>query len=99
MPNYRIYYNRHKDYPFVWSIDEGSQDTEINLIDVILHKVNRVQTGGDITAPRHSETVPAVWFDVFNATLAVKDGVAHLFQDPNWRVPAIEKGKYNAESE
>lgn len=29
---YRIYYNRALDYPQVWSIDEGTPETEITCI-------------------------------------------------------------------
>lgn len=29
---YRIYYNRMSDFPQVWSIDEGTSSTEINVV-------------------------------------------------------------------
>lgn len=33
---YRVYYNSKSDYPFVWSVDEGTSATEINYRGVII---------------------------------------------------------------
>lgn len=33
---YRVYYNSKSDYPFVWSVDEGTSDTEINYRGVVI---------------------------------------------------------------
>lgn len=31
---YRVYYNRSQDFPQLWSVDEGDQSTEFNVIDI-----------------------------------------------------------------
>ena len=85
---YRVYYNRRADYPFIWSVDNGDQSTEQNVIDVQLHRSN-ANTGGDMTVPRHSTDVPSVWFEVWHAKLVITDNVAHFFHDDDWRVPRI----------
>lgn len=33
---YRVYYNRSLDYPFSWSIDEGTQESEVLVLAVII---------------------------------------------------------------
>ena len=40
MPTYRVYFNRKAEAPQVWSTDEGSQTTEINVIGYRLYRVN-----------------------------------------------------------
>lgn len=30
---YRVYFNRCEDFPQIWSIDEGSVETEVNVVD------------------------------------------------------------------
>ncbi len=85
---YRIYYNRTAEYPLIWSIDQGTQETEINVKAIKLHRCN-LTTGGDPTAPRVSKDVPCVWFEVWHATLVVKDDIALFFHNPDWRVPRI----------
>lgn len=87
---YRVYYNRRSDYPFIWSVDEGTQETEQNVKSVEFHDVSAM-TNGDLTVPRSSTETPCVWFDVLYATLTVKDGVAYFFHDDNWREPPLAK--------
>jgi hypothetical protein len=36
MKTFRLYYNRANDAPQIWSIDEGSHASEINVRDIII---------------------------------------------------------------
>lgn len=85
---YRIYYNRHSEYPYIWSIDAGDLSTEIKVKAIQLHKVN-AETEIDLSVPIGDTERPRVFFRVRYADLVVKDGVACLFHNPNWRSPKL----------
>ena len=87
MPDFRIYYNRRSEHPTVWSLDSGSQATEINVKSVRLHRCN-AETHWNPDIPPNNDT-PSAWFEVYHAVLQMHDGVAHLFPDPNWRKPRL----------
>ena len=87
--NYRVYYNRHSDFPLIWSVDEGDQSTEKNFKKVEFHKVV-AETGIDESVPNGDKERPRVFFVVRYANLVVTNNEAHLFHDSNWRVPPIE---------
>lgn len=77
MKTYRIYYNREKDWPQVWSVDEGSQATEINVIGVEFDGVQ--VTSQHLPAPLADtpRESPFAWFEV-TAHLEVVGGVAYF---------------------
>lgn len=84
--DYRVYYNRRSELP--WSVDQGQQDTEINVTAFQLHKV-LAESVVDFSVTPGNKDVPSAWIIVRYAVLEVTDGVAHLFHDPDWRVPRI----------
>lgn len=88
--SYRVYYNRHSEFPYIWSIDSGSLDTEIKVRNVQFHKV-QAETSIDLSVPLGDMERPRVFFIVRYADLVVKDGVACFFHNPNWRIPPVEK--------
>jgi hypothetical protein len=86
--SYRVYYNKHSEAPYIWSIDGGTQDTEVKVKDIQFHKVE-AETGGDFAVPIGDQERPRVFFTVHYATLVIKDGVGHFFHNPDWRKPRI----------
>ena len=71
---YRIYFNRKEDAPQVWSVDEGSHASEINVKGVrIVGAV--VHTGQNLEA-EYPE--PKAWMEV-EAVLAIGDGTVELY--------------------
>lgn len=88
---YRVYYNRHSDYPFIWSIDAGTLETEVRVKSVQFHKV-QAETGIDPNIKIGDQVNPRVFFIVRYAKLTVsEDGHACFFHDPDWRKPRIDK--------
>jgi hypothetical protein len=85
MPSYRVYFNKASEQP--WSIDEGSQHSEINVKSIRLHHCN-ADSHWDPSIKANPDT-PCAWFEIYHAVLQLDDGVAHFFKDPNWRVPPI----------
>lgn len=80
MKTYRLYFNREKDWPQCWSIDEGTQATEINVCGVRLSGVRaeaRLRPQGDV-AKEDQEKVPAAWLEVEAEGLVLTEGVAHF---------------------
>jgi hypothetical protein len=79
---YRIYYNRASDWPQIWSVDEGSQATEINVQGFELSEVS----AGAVALPkeaRHPDNTvaPSAWLEVRNARLDVVAGIAVFTPD------------------
>jgi hypothetical protein len=75
---FRCYYNRCEDAPQIWSVDEGDQTTEINVIDWRSHGC-AIASGLQKGVPTTSKQVPKVWASIFNARLVVEKGVAHFY--------------------
>lgn len=70
---YRVYFNRLNEAPQVWSVDEGTQASEINVSTVSLVRCNAV-TRADLDETVNRDR-PKVWFEVVGE-LQVVDGVA-----------------------
>lgn len=70
---YRVYFNRTSDAPLVWSVDEGTQETEQNFESVTILNANVTSRWNP------QETVnqfrPKAWLEV-EGTLHVANGVA-----------------------
>jgi hypothetical protein len=88
MSSWRVYYNRWAEAPLIWSIDKGAQDTEFNVKEIHLHRVN-ADTMVDPSVPSGDRERPRVWFQVDHAVLRVQDDIAHFYHDPEWRTPKI----------
>lgn len=85
MSTWRIYYNRRDELP--WSIDNGDQSTEINVSSVRCHRIS-LDSGFDQSI-KPNRDVPCAWLTAQHAILEVKDGVANLFHDSQWRSPKL----------
>ena len=87
MPNFRVYFNRRSEHPTVWSIDSGSQASELNVKAFYLHRCSAV-SHWDPDIPPNPDT-PCAWLEVYNAVMEMRDGAAHFFHDPAWRQPPL----------
>jgi len=76
MRRWRVYFNRELDWPQVWSVDEGDQSTEINVIAVHLMGCT-VQSVFDPTAP--APNAPKAWFDVFADHFELRNGTLTFY--------------------
>lgn len=74
--NYRYYFNRKNEAPQVWSVDEGTQGSEINVTKIICHVPS--ESFFDLSIKVNRDT-PTAWFEVKNAILKVRKGVAHFY--------------------
>jgi hypothetical protein len=86
--DYRAYFNRHSEWPYIWSVDEGTQKSETKVRDVYTYKCS-TDTGYDPTVKSGDNERPRVFINIRYATLVIRDGVAHFFHDPNWRFPKL----------
>jgi hypothetical protein len=71
---YRVYYNRSSDAPLVWSVDEGTQETEINVARVSLHFCD-VETIVNLKETVNPDETPKAWLQV-RGVLRVEGGTA-----------------------
>lgn len=80
LKTYRVYYNKTAEYPYVWSIDRGTQATEAHFLDVMIVNCpvcTRVldpayRTGLD------AKEVPFAWLEVIASSLVTANGRAVL---------------------
>lgn len=72
---YRAYFNRLSEYPFCWSIDEGTQDTEISVMAVIILPPCVVTT--HCLDERPNSESPVAWIEV-SGELEITNDVAYL---------------------
>ena len=70
---YRVYFNRWNEFPNIWSVDQGTQETEITVAQVQMEGVSaRTMTGkGD------NVNSPSAWIEVCGR-LTVSDGTATI---------------------
>lgn len=70
---YRVYFNRLNEAPQVWSVDEGTQASEVNVIAVSLVNCAAMTTCDLNETVNHDR--PKAWFEVIGE-LHIVDGVA-----------------------
>ncbi len=66
---YRVYFNQHGDFPFVWSIDAGDNTEEINVKTVTIH--------GTLVSSYRPDRQPKAWLSVLGK-LTITDGHATI---------------------
>lgn len=80
MKTYRVYFNREREWPQSWSVDEGSQATEINVVG--FHIEGCIVSSH--TRPRQIEesfdNSPFAWLEV-EGYLQLKKGIATFTSD------------------
>lgn len=73
---HRVYFNRHQSDGLIWSVDEGTQDTEINVKDVVIGELLCQTKSG----PGDNVKSPTAWIEVEESHMTVLQNVAHLFK-------------------
>ena len=71
MARIRMYFNRSNDFPQVWSVDQGSHASEVNVQSIVLRVLpvlSRYNSGAEYPEPK-------AWFEV-DGTLRIEDGAA-----------------------
>lgn len=70
---YRVYFNRWNEYPNIWSVDQGTQETEVTVSQVHMEGVSaKTMTGnGD------NVNSPSAWIEV-RGRLTVSEGTATI---------------------
>ena len=76
---YRLYFNRCEDFPQIWSIDEGSVDTEINVVDFTIPPGCAMKGGRAADFATCSAREPKAWVEIDARGVAIVAGVA-VFQ-------------------
>ena len=75
---YRLYFNREQDWPQLWSIDEGDQTTEFNVIDF---RAVGCRISGHALPPAARASLdpkahPAAWIEIEAAGVRMERGIA-----------------------
>jgi hypothetical protein len=72
---YRAYYNKTEEYPFCWSIDNGTQQTEVNVMAVIILPPCVATT--HCLDERPNDDSPVAWLEV-SGELEIKNDIAYI---------------------
>lgn len=76
---YRIYFNRKEDYPCIWSVDEGTAESEIRVRGVVIMDGLSSYTSSTIglrpPAGSDLKNEPSAWIEV-HGFLMIGNGVA-----------------------
>ena len=78
---YRIYFNRKREWPQVWSVDEGTQESEINVKDFLLCGVSAASKNlGSAEAMSETDHAwqPFAWLEC-TGYMQLHNGVAHFY--------------------
>lgn len=74
MRRYRIYFNRAAAAPLIWSYDEGSHSTEVNVASFVITAGVVARSNFDLTATGEE---PKAWIEV-RANFELIAGVAYF---------------------
>jgi hypothetical protein len=77
---YRAFFNRHREAPQVWSIDEGTQASEINVIGFVVgpacFAISRYN------GEKANDNTPSAWIEIHADYYYIKDGVVYFSRYP-----------------
>lgn len=73
---FRAYFNRKREFPQVWSIDEGTQASEVNVIAFIAHPGCKVASRYNGSKP--NDDSPSAWIEIHADHYYIVDGVANF---------------------
>jgi hypothetical protein len=79
MKTFRLYFNRHAEAPQVWSIDEGDQSSEVNVIDFYLSFGVTAQGKYDPQPKSERSNVPSALMLVHADGYQIRHGVAEFY--------------------
>ena len=77
---YRAYFNRKNEAPQVWSCDEGSQESEVNVIGFICHRGCEIESRYNGTKPNADS--PSAWIEICANDMYLAGGIAHFVMYP-----------------
>lgn len=80
LKRFRTYFNRHREFPQVWSIDEGTQESEVNVIGFICHQGCEIESRYNGTKP--NEDSPSAWIEIRANYMYLVGGIAHFMMHP-----------------
>lgn len=72
----RLYFNSWADYPLIWSVDRGTQETEVRVTDVRANALHTTEVDQKVQPGDRSK--PRVWLQYSNANLTIEDGIAFI---------------------
>lgn len=80
MNTFRVYFNRKREAPQVWSVDEGTQASEVNVTAFFISDGCTVRSHYNGEKP--NEDTPSAWMEVTADYYYIVDGVARFTRYP-----------------
>lgn len=74
---YRIYFNKRCPSGLIWSVDKGTQETEVNVRKVVTRNVRTYTDSG----PGDNLNSPTVWIVVEGGNLQILDDIAYIMPE------------------
>jgi hypothetical protein len=79
MKIFRVYFNRKREAPQVWSVDEGSQESEVNVINFVVSE--GCNAHGHYAGIPPNDNSPSAWMVVRADGYWISNGVAIFYRN------------------
>lgn len=76
MRKFRAYFNRKREAPQVWSVDEGTQATEINVLNWVASECCRVESR--YNGEKVNEDTPSAFVEITAIGFHVSHGICYF---------------------
>ena len=77
---YRVYFNRELEWPQCWSVDEGDQTSEVNVVGFVIEGCKVASRNLDAARERssavHRLDKPFAWIEIEASSFTVSKGIA-----------------------
>jgi hypothetical protein len=80
MRKFRVYFNRKREAPQVWSFDEGTQASEVNVID--FRVLPGCTANGHYNFEKPNDDSPSAWMEVHADDYYMRGGVVFFTRLP-----------------
>lgn len=77
---YRVYFNRKREAPQVWSVDEGTQESEVNVCGFVIHQ--GCYTSSHYNGEKPNEDSPVAWIEVHADYTYLANGIMNFTRLP-----------------
>jgi hypothetical protein len=77
---FRAYFNRHREAPQVWSVDEGAQESEVNVMAFF---ADGCPVRSRYNGMKVNEDSPSAWIEIEASRMDVAGGVAMFVPAPS----------------
>lgn len=80
MRRFRVYFNRHREFPQIWSFDEGDQASEVNVKN--FHLLPGCTSQGGYNGNKPNDNWPSAWMEIVADEFYIRGGEVFFTRYP-----------------